>query len=105
MNLPKITNKQQLLTRLIHCYRFIERKQLQVLMGHTDKRRVSSWLKDLREKQFIDWFYDPDNPNEKPKPAIYFLGINGIRFLRESGDYPEDELRKRYKRHPGNKTS
>jgi hypothetical protein len=66
-------------------------------MGHTDKRRVSAWLKELREQQFIDWFYDPDNPNEKSKPAMYFLDINGIRLLRELGDYPEDELRKRYK--------
>jgi len=97
MNLPKITNKQQALTRLIYRYRFIERKQLQMLMGHTDKRRISAWLKELREKQFVDWLYDPDNPNEKSKPAIYFLGINGIRLLRELGDYPEEDLRKRYK--------
>lgn len=97
MQLPKTTNKQQALTRLIYRYRFIERKQLQVLMGHTGKRRISAWLKELREQQFIDWFYDPDNPDERSKPAIYFLGINGIRFLRETGEYPEDELRKRYK--------
>lgn len=97
MNLPKITNKQQALIRLIYRYRFIERKQLQILMGHTDKRRISAWLKELREKQFVDWLYDPDNPNEKSKPAIYFLGVNGIRFLRGLGDYPEEELRKRYK--------
>ena len=97
MNLPKITNKQQLLIRLIYRYRFIERKQLQILIGHADRRRVSAWLKELREKQFIDWLYDPDNPNEKSKPAIYFLGVNGIRFLRGLGDYPEAELRKRYK--------
>lgn len=66
-------------------------------MGHTDKRRISAWLKELRETQFVDWLYDPDNPNEKSKPAIYFLGINGVRFLRMLGDYPEGELRKRYK--------
>lgn len=66
-------------------------------MGHTDKRRISAWLKELREQQFVDWLYDPDNPNEKSKPAVYFLGVNGIRFLRGLGDYPEDELRKRYK--------
>ena len=97
MNLPKITNKQQLLIGLIYRYRFIERKQLQILMGHTDKSRVSAWLKELREEQFIDWFYDSDNPNEKSKPAIYFLDINGIRFLRQTGEYTEADLRKRYK--------
>lgn len=97
MNLPKITNKQQALIRLIYRYRFIERKQLQILMGHSDKRRISAWLKELREQQFVDWLYDPTDPNERSTPAIYFLSINGIRFLRGLGDYPEDELRKRYK--------
>lgn len=97
MDLPKITNKQQTLIHQIYRYRFIERKQLQMLMGHTVKGRISTWLKELREDQFVDWLYDPDNPDEKSKPAIYFIAINGIRFLRGQGDYPEDELRKRYK--------
>jgi len=66
-------------------------------MHHTDKRRISSWLKDLRQKQYIEWIYQPDDPIESTKPAIYYLGLNGIRFLRQLGDYPEAELRKRYK--------
>jgi len=66
-------------------------------MGHSDKRRISAWLKDLREKQFLAWIYDADNLSDMSKPAIYFLSINGIRLLRQAGDLPEDELRKRYK--------
>ena len=66
-------------------------------MHHTDKRRISSWLKDLRQKQYIEWIYQPDDPIESTKPATYYLGLNGIRFLRKLGDYPENELRKRYK--------
>lgn len=65
-------------------------------MHHTDKRRISAWLKDLREKRFIEWIYDPDDPIDRTKPAIYYLGINGIRYLREHGDYEPTELRKRY---------
>jgi hypothetical protein len=97
MNLPKITPKQQEIIKLLYTYRFIARKQLQILLGHTDKRRVSSWLKELREQQFIDWIYDPLDPNERSTPAIYFLSINGIRFLRQTKQYPEADLRKRYK--------
>lgn len=97
MNLPKITPKQREILKLIYTYRFIARKQLQTLLGHTDKRRVSSWLKELREQQFIDWIYDPLDPNERSTPAIYFLSINGIRFLRQTKQYPEANLRKRYK--------
>jgi hypothetical protein len=97
MKLPPTTPKQQALIRLIYRYRFLKRKQLQAFLGHKDKRRISAWLKELRENQFIDWIYDPESPNEKSTPAIYFLGINGIRFLRQAEEYPEDELRKRYK--------
>lgn len=97
MKLPITTPKQQALIRLIYRYRFLERKQIQSFLNHKDKRRVSSWLKELREKQFIDWFYEADNPNERSKPATYFLGINGIRFLRQFNEFPDEELRKRYK--------
>lgn len=65
-------------------------------MHHTDKRRISSWLKDLRQKQYIEWIYQPDDPIESTKPAIYYLGLNGIRFLRKLDEYPVEELRKRY---------
>jgi hypothetical protein len=76
-------------------------------MGHSDKRRVLAWLKDLREKEYITWIYSTDF-TEKSKPAIYYLSLNGIRFLktRQRNDrgtispyYPDAELRKRYKEH------
>lgn len=97
MNLPKLTPKQQEIIKLLYRYRFITRKQIQSLLGHTDKRRVSAWLKELREQQFVSWFYGPTDPTERSTPAIYFLDINGIRFLRQTGEYAEADLRKRYK--------
>jgi len=45
----------------------------------------------------FDWVYDADNPEEKSTPAVYYLATLGIRLLRQVGDLPEDELRKRYK--------
>jgi hypothetical protein len=66
-------------------------------MNHTDKRRISAWLKELREKQFVGWIYDLDKPENKSTPAVYYLGINGVKFLRASGEYSEEDLRKRYK--------
>lgn len=65
-------------------------------MHHTDKRRMSAWLKDLREKHYIEWIYEADDPVESTKPAIYYLGLNGIRFLKGLDEYPVEELRKRY---------
>ena len=54
-------------------------------------------MKDLREKQYVEWIYDGNNFAEKTKSAIYFLGLNGIRLLRTLNKYPPEELRKRYK--------
>ena len=75
----------------------MERSQIQAFMGHRDKRRISSWLKDLREKQYLEWVYNNTDFIEKSKPAAYYLGLNGIRLLKRSGDYPIEELRKRYR--------
>lgn len=97
MKLSNITNKQQEIIRLLYTHRYLDRTQIQALLNHKDKRRIISWLKDLREKQYINWIYDENDFVNKTKPAIYFIGINGIRFLRQSGDYPADALRKRYK--------
>ena len=103
MKLPPITPKQQALIRLIYRHRFLERKQLQVFLGHKDKRRISAWLKELRERQFIDWIYDPENPNEKSTSAIYFLGINGIRLLSELVITQETSYAGATKMHPDNR--
>jgi hypothetical protein len=81
MKLPKITSKQQDIVELLYRYRFLNRIQIQSFMGHTDKRRVLAWLKDLREKQYVTWIYSTDF-TEKTKPAIYYLGLNGIRYLK-----------------------
>lgn len=97
MQLPKLTNQQKTILKLLYRYRFLNRKQIQAFMRHKDKRRVSAWLKDLREKQYTEWIYDAHDFAEKTKPAIYYLDINGIRYLRDLNLYPAEELRKRYK--------
>jgi hypothetical protein len=96
MNLPKITNKQAAILEFLYSYRFLDRIQIQTCMGHKDYGLINIWLKDLREKQYVEWIYSTDFA-EKTKPAMYYLGINGIRFLKSTNDYPRDELRKRYK--------
>lgn len=96
MKLPNITKKQQDILKLLYTYRYLDRKQIQLAMNHTDKRRVISWLKDMREKDYVQWIYSTDFV-EKTKPAIYYLGINGIRYLKALDQYPIEELRKRYR--------
>lgn len=105
MKLPKITNKQQEIIQLLYRYRYLNRIQIQELMGHKDKRRIISWLKDLRDKDYAEWIYST-NFIEKSKPAIYYIATNGVRYLKtvqwdNNGTlapfYPIEEVRKRYR--------
>jgi hypothetical protein len=96
-SLSPITTKQQEILKLIYRYRFLNRTQIQALLEHKDKRRIISWLKDLREKQYVDWHYDATDFIAKSKPAVYYLSLDGIRYLRGLNVYPNEELRKRYK--------
>lgn len=96
MKLPPITPKQQDILKLLYRYRFANRIQLQDFMGHKNKRRIAEWLKDLREKHYVEWIYSTDFA-EKTKPAIYYIGINGVRFLKTVDEYPLAEVRKRYR--------
>ncbi len=58
MTLPIITAKQQDILKLLYRYRFVDRIQIQALMRHKDKRRIGAWLKDLRDKDYIECIYD-----------------------------------------------
>lgn len=96
MKLPKLTPKQQNILALLYQYRFLNRIQIQTLMGHKDYRRINAWLADLRNNHFVEWIYSTDFL-EKSKPGIYYLGINGIRWLKSHQDHPPEQIRKRYR--------
>lgn len=108
--LPKLTKKQQEILRLLYSFRFLNRIQIQALLRHKDPKTINLWLRDLRAKGYVEWIYSTHFA-EKTKPAIYYLGLNGVRYLRtltrkDKADdgtvevvpsYPPEELRKRYK--------
>jgi hypothetical protein len=108
MTLPKITNKQQEILQLLYKYRFLNRIQIQTLMGHKDKKTINMWLRDLRAKHYVEWIYSTHFA-EKTKPAMYFIGLNGVRWLKqqtytsdagqECYRYLPEEVRKRYRDH------
>jgi len=83
INLPKITNRQKEILDLLYNHRFLNRIQIQALLGHKDYKNVNLWLKDLREKQYVEWIYSTHFA-EKTKPAVYYLGINAIRRYKQN---------------------
>ena len=96
MKLPKLTPRQHHILLLLYRYRFLNRIQIQALMGHKDYRRINAWLADLRDNHYVEWIYSTDFL-EKSKPGIYYLGLNGIRWLKDHQDHPIQEYRKRYR--------
>ncbi len=96
MKLPILTKKQQEILKLLYKYRFLNRIQIQALLNHKDRKTINMWLRDLKEKHYVERIYNPDDFAERTKPAIYYLGINGIRKQKDY-DLPIEEIRKRYR--------
>jgi len=76
-------------------------------MNHKDRKTINLWLRDLKTKNYVEWIYNPDDFAEKTKPAIYYIALNGVRFLKqqtyiatdgeEYETYLLEEVRKRYR--------
>lgn len=96
MELPKITTKQQQIPRLLYRFRFLDRTHIQHFLHHKDKQQVNRWLKDLTEKEYLLRIYDNTIIGKNRKPAVYSLGLNGIRFLKSTDVVDKTSLHKLY---------
>ncbi len=83
--LPDITKKQEEIVALVLKFRFINRKQIQKILGHKDAHRINAWLKDLVEKKYLGRIYS-HKLLENTKPAIYYLHNNGILWSKGQMD-------------------
>jgi len=93
MTLLNITNKQQEILKYLYHFRFLNRIQIQALLKHKDYKTINLWLKDLTEKGYLNRIYS-NKYIENTKPAIYYLGQNGISFLRANTDCPRSQINK-----------
>ena len=93
MTLPNTTNKQQEILKYLYHFRFLNRIQIQALLKHKDYKTIYLWLKDLTEKEYIIRIYSTKFP-DNTKPAIYYIGSNGIKFLRLNTDCPKEQINK-----------
>src|SRR5579872_6629933 len=96
MNLPLLTTRQKEIILLLAKFRFLSRIQIQTLLSHKTPAQVNLWLKDLTEKGYTHKIYSASFP-ENTKPATYYLSLNGIRFLKENTEYPQEYLRRLYR--------
>ena len=82
MTIPYITLKQQEIPKLIYKFRFLNRLQIQTLLNHNYHKRIIDWLNDLVEKEYLEKVPKDNTLEQRSKPTIYRIGINGIRFLK-----------------------
>ncbi len=97
MTLPNITNKQQEIPRLFYQFRFLHRLHIQQLLNHKYHNRINNWLKDLTEKHYTEKLPKKNTFEQRTKPTVYRLGINGIRFLKTQDRISPELLRKLYR--------
>ncbi|MEI6133107.1 MAG: replication-relaxation family protein [Bacillota bacterium] len=92
----KITPKQEQILRLLYKYKFLDRKQIQAFLNHKYHKRINDWLKDLTQKEYINRNYS-SKFGENTRPAIYYLALNAIRYLKTQDEYSLEVLRKFYR--------
>ena len=95
-NPPQITQKQQEILLLLYRYRFLNRIQIQTFLNHKYPKRINDWLRDLTAKEYIGRIYSSDF-GENTKPAIYYVAINGIRFLKTQDECLSEVIQKFYR--------
>ncbi|OGD57300.1 hypothetical protein A2V71_00490 [Candidatus Berkelbacteria bacterium RBG_13_40_8] len=79
----KIKSRQKEILILLYKFRYLNRKQIQPLLGHKHHRLIQEWLNDLVFKKLI--IQDYDN-KLAPQPAIYSLDNKGKRYLKKLND-------------------
>lgn len=96
MSLPKITGKQQEILKYIYHFRFLNRVQIQALLRHKDYKRINAWLKDSTEKEYLNRIFSIEDRN-RTLPAVYYIGPNGIKFIKATVNCPKTHLAKLYR--------
>lgn len=84
MQLTSISPKQTEILLLLYRYRFLNPIHIQKFLGHKSHTLITSWLKDLTDRQIIQKIDVKRTGEITNKPAIYYLGLKSRLLLREN---------------------
>ena len=73
MELPKITKQQHHILYLLYKFRFISTNQFQKLLNHKDPARTQKWLKDLKDKGYVQTTFERKSYNDWSQPFVYHI--------------------------------
>lgn len=73
MTPEQTTPKQTQILLLLYRFRFLNRSHIQKFLNHKSDTRISSWLKDLHQRNIIERIF-PKTRETINSPAIFYLG-------------------------------
>lgn len=79
-----IKPRQEQIFILIYRFRFLNRKQIQNIIGHKHHRQIQAWLNELIKNKYIIRYY---NQKLAPISAVYSLGSEGRKHFKENQNY------------------
>jgi len=97
MTLPKITNKQKHILYLLYKFRFLHTQQIKIILNHKNPTRIQMWLKDLKDKGYINSTNNPKTFEDRSKPAIYHLNTPARHIFKNNEDCDLQVLNRIYK--------
>lgn len=99
MTHPKITKTQEYILYLLYKFRFLNTHHFQKLLHHKNPKRTQSWLKDLRDKGYIQTLETKDRFTDRSIPLIYRLASKARFILKQNEDCDTAVLERIYKEH------
>ena len=78
-----MTNRKTEILHHLYTFRFLSRKQIQILLHHKHFNRVIVWLNEMTDSGLLRKYY---NPQKVTEPAIYSLGLKGRNYLKNHGN-------------------
>lgn len=93
--LEPVTKKQLEILILLYSFRYLNRHHLQKFLHHKSHSLITTYLKDLTDRDIIGRNYRKTLPDIN-KPATYFLSLNSRPILIEHG-FDETVLKRVYK--------
>ena len=97
MKLPKITKKQKYILYLLYKFRFIHTNQFYKLLKHKDPTRTQKWLKDLKDKGYIQIPEEKKTYKDWSSPYIYHITTTARHELKKNQDCDLQVLTRVYK--------
>ena len=79
IELTKLKPKLTEILNLLYRFRFLNRIQIQTILNHKHHSRITTWLKELTEQEYIKQYYDK---KLAALPAVYSLGTEGRKYLK-----------------------